>query len=172
VLIPLAGIVHSVGRDELGSFWQTVTDPRVMASYRLSFGASLTGAATNALFGLIVAWVLVAILVSGQADRGRHGLDLPVCTADGRFRDRPDGHLRPQRLDWTGAGRLGIDVAYTAWVVVSSVDLYRLPFVVRTLQPALEDLDPGVGGGRCQPGGQPFPDVLAGDPCPPFFRPC
>jgi sulfate transport system permease protein len=66
VLIPLAALALKAASFGWASFWTATTSPRVLASYRLSFGASLAGALTNAVFGLVVAWVLVRYRFPGR----------------------------------------------------------------------------------------------------------
>jgi sulfate transport system permease protein len=141
VLIPLAALFVRSAAMSWGHFWETVTDPRVMASYRLSFGASLTGAVTNALFGLVVAWVLVRYSFPGK--RVVDALvDLPFALPTAVSGIALTSIYAPN--GWIGQwlGRLGIDVAYTRLGVIVALTFIGLPFVVRTLQPALEDLDP------------------------------
>jgi len=140
VLIPLSAVfIRSMGLG-WGHFWQIVTAPRVIASLRLSFGASLIAASINAIFGLLVAWVLVRYtfpfrrLIDAIVDlpfalpTAVAGIALTVLYA-------PNG--------WLGAALkpLGIKVAYTPMGVVVALTFIGLPFVVRTLQPVLEDLD-------------------------------
>lgn len=140
VLIPLSAVfIRSLGLG-WGHFWEIVTAPRVIASLRLSFGASLIAASINALFGLLVAWVLVRYtfpfrrLIDAIVDlpfalpTAVAGIALTVLYA-------PNG--------WLGAALkpLGIKVAYTSLGVVVALTFIGLPFVVRTLQPVLEDLD-------------------------------
>ena len=73
VLIPLAGAVLADGRADWEQFVDVVGSPRALAAYRLSFGASLVAAAINAVFGLLVAWVLVRYQLPGRAARRRAG---------------------------------------------------------------------------------------------------
>jgi sulfate transport system permease protein len=141
VLIPLAGLFVRSTTMSWGHFWETVTDPRVVASYRLSFGASLTGATTNAVFGLIVAWVLVRYTFPGKRIVDAM-VDLPFALPTAVSGIALTSIYAPH--GWIGQwlGGLGINVAYTRLGVVVALTFIGLPFVVRTLQPALEDLDP------------------------------
>jgi sulfate/thiosulfate transport system permease protein len=143
VLIPLSAVfVRSLG---LGwdHFWEVVTAPRVLASLRLSFGASLIAASINLMFGLIVAWVLVRYafpfkrLVDAMVDLP---FALPTAVAGIALTAlyAPNGWLGT----WLGAW--GIKVAFTPLGVVVALTFIGLPFVVRTLQPVLEDLDQEV----------------------------
>jgi sulfate transport system permease protein len=140
VLIPLSTTFLKTATLGWAQFWHVVTDPRVVASYRLSFGASLLAAAINAVFGLLVAWVLARYRFPGQ--RLVDGLvDLPfalptavagICLTT---MYSPNGwigrYLEPH----------GIEVAYTPLGVVVALTFIGVPFVVRTVQPVLQDLD-------------------------------
>jgi sulfate/thiosulfate transport system permease protein len=140
VLIPLSAVfVRSFDSGWL-HFWQAVTAPRVVASLRLSFGASLIAASLNSAFGLIVAWVLVRYtfpfkrLVDALVDLP---FALPTAVAGIALTAlyAPNG--------WIGAWLkgFGIIVAFTPLGIVVALTFIGLPFVVRTLQPVLEDLD-------------------------------
>ena len=140
VLIPLSAVfIRSLGLG-WGHFWDVVTAPRVTASLRLSFGASLVAALINVIFGLIVAWVLVRYsfpfkrLVDAIVDLP---FALPTAVAGIALTAlyAPNG--------WLGIWlkSFGISVAFTPLGVVVALTFIGLPFVVRTLQPVLEDLD-------------------------------
>jgi sulfate transport system permease protein len=143
VLIPLSAVfVRSFDSGWL-HFWQAVTAPRVLASLRLSFGASLFAASINSVFGLLVAWVLVRYtfpfkrLVDALVDLP---FALPTAVAGIALTAlyAPNG--------WIGAWLkgFGIMVAFTPLGIVVALTFIGLPFVVRTLQPVLEDLDRDV----------------------------
>jgi sulfate/thiosulfate transport system permease protein len=143
VLIPLSAVfIRSMG---LGwsHFWDVVTAPRVLASLRLSFGASLIAATINVFFGLIVAWVLVRYtfpfkrLVDAMVDLP---FALPTAVAGIALTAlyTPNGWLGKWLLSF------GIAVAFTPLGIVVALTFISLPFVVRTLQPVLEDLDKEV----------------------------
>jgi sulfate transport system permease protein len=140
VLIPIsAAFLRSA---ELGpvKFWHVVTTPRVLASLRLSFGAALLAAAINAVFGFIIAWALTR-----QRFPGRRLFDaiidlpfaLPTAVAGIALTAlyAPNGWIGQLLLP------LGIRVAYTPLGIVVALAFVSLPFVVRTLQPVLGDLD-------------------------------
>ena len=123
------------------AFWDAVTSPRVMASYRLTFGASLAAALLNAFFGLIVvAWVLVRYDVPFQAPRRCAGRSA-VRVAHGGRRHRAHRALC-RATAWIGRylALAGIKVSYTPLGVFVALTFIGLPFVVRTVQPVLEDL--------------------------------
>lgn len=140
VLIPLSATFLKAATLSWPRFWHIVTDPRAMASYRISFGASLIAASINMVFGLLVAWVLVRYSFLGR--RLIDSLvDLPFALPTAvagialTFIYAPHG--------WVGQylAPLGIKVAYTPLGVVVALTFIGLPFVVRTVQPVLEDLD-------------------------------
>ena len=118
-----------------------MTAPRVIASYRLTFGASLLAALTNAVFGLLVAWVLVRYrfpgkrLIDAMVDLP---FALPTAVAGIALTALYASH------GWIGSvlEPLGIKVAFTPLGVVVALTFIGLPFVVRTVQPVLEDLEP------------------------------
>jgi sulfate transport system permease protein len=140
VLIPLTAVfIRSLG---LGwaHFYDAVAAPRVTASLRLSFGASMIAASINVVFGLIVAWVLVRYtfpfkrLIDAIVDLP---FALPTAVAGIALTAlyAPNGWLGIRLLS------LGIKVAFTPLGIVVALTFIGLPFVVRTLQPVLEDLD-------------------------------
>jgi len=143
VLIPLsATFIRSFGLG-WGHFWAVVSTPRVLASLRLSFGAAAIAATINAAFGLLVAWVLVRYtfpfrrLVDAMVDLP---FALPTAVAGIALTAlyAPNGWLGQLLRPW------GIQVAFTPLGVVVALTFIGLPFVVRTLQPVLEDLDKEV----------------------------
>jgi sulfate transport system permease protein len=143
VLIPLSTIfVKSAGLGWDG-LWAAVTTPRVLASYRLSLLASLAAAIVSAVFGLVAAWVLVRYpfpgrrLVDALVDLP---FALPTAVAGIALTTLygPNG--------WLGSrlAPLGIKVAFTPLGIVVALTFIGLPFVIRTLQPVLEDLEADV----------------------------
>lgn len=156
VLIPLGALVLKSTTMGWGKFWQAVSEPQVVASYKLSLGASFLGASINAVFGFIVAWVLVRYSFPGKKIVDAI-VDLPFALPTA-----VSGIALTSLYATNGwIGRwlhpLGIDVAYTRLGVVVALTFIGLPFVVRTLQPALADLDPEIeeaaaslGAGRIQ----------------------
>jgi sulfate transport system permease protein len=140
VLIPLSTIFLKTATLSWQEFWAIVTEPRVMASYRLSFGASFIAACINAVFGLLVAWVLVRYSFFGK--RVIDALvDLPFA-----FPTAVAGIALTAlyaRNGWLGQylEMWGIKVAFTPLGVVVALTFIGLPFVVRTVQPVLQDLE-------------------------------
>jgi sulfate transport system permease protein len=141
VLIPLAATFWKTSALTWDQFWHTVTAPRVMASYRLSFGASFLAALINLFFGLLVAWVLVRYQFWGK--RFVDALvDLPFALPTAVAGIALTAIYAPN--GWIGQwlAPLGIKVAYTPLGVLVALTFIGLPFIVRTVQPVLEDLDP------------------------------
>jgi sulfate transport system permease protein len=137
VLLPLAALVLKTTAMTWSDFVATVLDERAVASYRLSFGAALLAAAINAVFGFVVAWSLVRYEFPGRRIIDAF-IDLPFAlpTAVSGIAlaavFAPTGWLGTRLQEW-----LGLQVAYT-WVgIVVALTLIGLPFVVRSVQPAL-----------------------------------
>ena len=140
VLIPLSGTFLKTATLSWDQFWNAVTAPRVLASYRLSFGASLIGAIVNAVFGLLLAWVLVRYRFPGRKIVDAL-VDLPFALPTAVAGIALTAVYSPN--GWIGRylEPLGIKVAFTPLGVVVALTFIGLPFVVRTVQPILEDLD-------------------------------
>ncbi|HRQ06228.1 MAG TPA: sulfate ABC transporter permease subunit CysT [Nitrosomonas halophila] len=141
VLIPLSATFIQTAELSWQEFWATVTAPRVVASYRLTFGASLAAALVNAVFGLLVAWVLVRYRFPGK--RFVDALidlpfALPTAVAGITLTAIYAGN------GWIGQylEPLGVKIAYTPLGVFVALTFIGLPFVVRTVQPVLEDIEP------------------------------
>jgi sulfate transport system permease protein len=140
VLIPLAALALKTATLTWDAFWATVTDPRVVASYRLSFGASLIAALINLVAGVIVAWVLVRYDFPGKRLVDAF-VDLPFALPTAVAGIALTALYAPN--GWLGAplAALGIKAAFTPLGVLIALIFIGLPFVVRTVQPVLEDLD-------------------------------
>ncbi len=141
VLIPLGCLLLRSAAVPWDRFVATVSDARVLASYRLSFTASLAGASVNAVFGLLVAWVLVRYAFPGKKVVDAM-VDLPFALPTAVSGIALTSIYAPN--GWIGRWLhpLGVDVAYTRLGVVVALTFIGLPFVVRTVQPALEDIEP------------------------------
>ncbi|GAB6047422.1 sulfate ABC transporter permease subunit CysT [Methyloparacoccus murrellii] len=140
VLIPLSATFFKAATLGWGGFWEAITQPRVLASYRLTFGAALAGAAINAVFGLLVAWVLVRYEFAGK--RLVDALvDLPFALPTA-VAGIALATLYASK-GWIGqlAAPHGIKIAYTPLGIVIALTFIGLPFVVRTVQPVLEDFE-------------------------------
>jgi sulfate transport system permease protein len=143
VLLPLSAAFIKTAQISWPDFVDIVTAPRVMASYRLTFGASLGAAAINTVFGLIVAWVLVRYRFPGR--RFVDALvDLPFALPTAVAGIALAGLFAPN--GWFGALLVPFDVkvAYTPLGVLVALTFISLPFVVRTVQPVLEELPRGL----------------------------
>jgi sulfate transport system permease protein len=140
VLIPLAALFLRAAGVGFEGFWEIATTPRVLAAFRVSFGASFIAAAINAVMGLLVAWVFVRyqfpfrptfdalIDLPFALPTAVAGIALTALYADSGW---VGGLLAP----------LGIDVAFTPLGIVVALTFIGLPFVVRTVQPVLQDLE-------------------------------
>jgi sulfate transport system permease protein len=156
VLLPLAAAVLKAASVSWAQFWATVTSPRVVASYRLTFGASLVGALVNVLFGVLAAWVLVRYRFPGR--RLVDALvDLPFALPTAVAGIALTAVFA--ETGWIGRGlaQVGIKGAFSPLGVVIALTFIGLPFVVRTVQPVLEDLEAeleeaaaSLGAGRWQ----------------------
>jgi sulfate transport system permease protein len=156
ILIPLSTVLLKTFDLTWAVFWETVASPRALAAYRLSLGAAFIGAALNAVFGLLVAWVL-----ERYEFPGRRFIDamvdlpfaLPTAVAGIALASIYAGN------GWIGRWLepMGIKVAYQPLGVVVALTFIGLPFVVRTVQPVLREFDAEVeeaaaslGAGRLQ----------------------
>ncbi|WP_072391134.1 sulfate ABC transporter permease subunit CysT [Hyphomicrobium sp. CS1BSMeth3] len=140
VLVPLAAVFVKTATLSFSEFWAIVSTPRVVATYRLSFGASLLAAAINVVFGVLLAWSLVRYSFPGKKlidalvdlpfalPTAVAGISLTALYAKNGWLGQ---YLEP----------LGIKVAFTPLGVLVALVFIGLPFVVRTVQPVLEDLD-------------------------------
>jgi sulfate transport system permease protein len=140
VLIPLSATFLKTSSLTWPQFWHVVTAPRALASYRLSFGASAIAAAINLVFGLIVAWVLVRYSFPGK--RLFDSLvDLPFALPTAVAGIALTAIYSSN--GWIGQylQAFGIKAAYSRLGIVIALTFTGLPFVVRTVQPVLEDLD-------------------------------
>lgn len=143
VLIPLSATFIKTADLGWQAFWATVTTPRALASYRLSFGAAAIGAVLNTGFGLLTAWVLVRYTFPGKRLVDAF-VDLPFALPTAVAGIALTAIYAPN--GWLGQwlAPLGIKVAFTPLGVVVALTFIGLPFVVRTVQPVLEDLEAEV----------------------------
>jgi sulfate transport system permease protein len=143
VLIPMLTLPARTLTLSWEVFWQTITDPRVAASYRLSVGAALVAAMVNAVFGFLVAWVLVRYDFPGRRVVDAL-IDLPFALPTAVAGITLTALYAPNGMLGSIVEPYGIKVAFTRLGVTVALVFIGLPFVVRTLQPVLEDLDPEV----------------------------
>jgi sulfate transport system permease protein len=140
VLIPMAALIIKAASLPLPEFWRIATEPRALASYRLTFGASLLAASLNAVFGFVIAWTLVRYRFPGRRLVDAI-IDLPFALPTAVSGIALATVFAPAGMIGQWLEPLGIQVAYT-WVgVVVALTLIGLPFVVRSVQPALEEVD-------------------------------
>src|SRR6266540_6800289 len=171
VLIPLGGLFMRAFEMPLAEFWRLAMTDRALAAYKLTFGASLIAALANALFGVIVAWVLVRYefpgrrLVDALVD---FPFALPTAVAGLTLADlfAPNGWLGQYLVP------MGIKGAYTQLGVIIALTFVGMPFVVRTLQPVIENIEREVeevsatlGAGRLRT----FVSVIAPSLLPPII---
>lgn len=140
VLIPLSALFLKTSTLTWDAFWETVTSPRVMAAYKLSFGAALIAALLNAVFGLLVAWVLARYNFFGKRIIDAL-VDLPFALPTAVAGIALAAIYAEN--GWIGQflAAEGIKVAYTPLGIVVALTFIGLPFVVRTVQPVLADLE-------------------------------
>jgi len=140
VLIPLSASFIKSAELSFPDFWAAVSSPRVVASYKLTFGASFVGALINAIFGLLTAWVLTRYTFPGKKIVDAL-VDLPFALPTAVAGIALTAVYA--KNGWIGSllEPLGINVAFTPLGVVVALTFIGLPFVVRTVQPALEDLE-------------------------------
>src|SRR5690606_30050307 len=140
VLIPLAAVFLKTAELTFAEFWNVVTAPRVVASYKLSFGMSLLAATINAVFGLMLAWALVRYSFPGKKLIDAL-VDLPFALPTAVAGIALTALYA--KNGWFGQflEPLGIQVAFKPLGVLVALVFIGLPFVVRTVQPILEDLD-------------------------------
>jgi len=140
VLIPLAALVLKSTALGFSGFWEVVTGPRTSAALRLSFFISLIAAAVNTVFGFIIAWVLVRYRFPGRRLLDAF-VDLPFALPTAVAGIALTALYAPN--GWIGGllEPLGIKVAYTRLGIAIALIFVGLPFVVRTVQPVLEEFD-------------------------------
>jgi sulfate transport system permease protein len=156
VLIPLSTLALKASSLSWDQFWSLATGPRALASYRLSFGASLVAAGVNVVFGAVLAWVLVRYPFPGRSIADAI-VDVPFALPTAVSGIALTALYASN--GWFGAPleRLGVKVAFSPIGVCVALTFIGLPFVVRTVQPVIEELDPDMeeaaailGAGRLQ----------------------
>jgi sulfate/thiosulfate transport system permease protein len=140
VLVPLGGLVVRSATLSWAEFWTAVSSPRAAAAYRVTFGTAFAAAAINAVFGAVTAWVLVRYRFPGRKLLDAM-VDLPFALPTAVAGIALTGLYSQQ--GWIGAlaAAHGVKVAYTRLGIVVALIFVGLPFVVRTLQPVLQDLE-------------------------------
>lgn len=143
VLIPLAGLFVQSSAMTFEQFWESVSNPRVVASYRLTLMCALAAACVNAVFGLLVAWCLVRYRFPGRRIIDAF-IDLPFALPTAVSGIVLTTLYSPR--GWIGSllAPLGIKVAYTPLGIIVALVFIGLPFVVRVVEPAIQDIDPEI----------------------------
>jgi sulfate transport system permease protein len=156
VLLPLAALVARTSGLGPAELWAIATTPRVVAAFRVSFGTALIAAVINVFFGLLVAWVLVRYRFPGHRLVDAM-VDLPFALPTAVAGIALTALYAPN--GWVGRllDPLGIKVAYTPLGIIVALTFIGLPFIVRTVQPVLQDLEveheeaaASLGAGRWQ----------------------
>lgn len=143
VLLPLSALIFKAAGLTWSDFWAAAASPRVLAAYKLSFFASLAAAVVNSIFGVLVAWVLVRYPFPGR--RVVDALvDLPFALPTAVAGIALTAIYA--KSGWMGQWLepIGIKVAYTEIGVFLALTFIGLPFVVRTVQPVIEELEPEI----------------------------
>lgn len=140
VLIPLAAVFFKTAELSWSEFWSTVTNARVVASYRVSFLTAFFAGLVNAVFGLLIAWVLVRYRFPGKKFIDSL-VDLPFALPTAVAGIALTAIYAPN--GWIGSilEPLGVKVAYTPIGITIALIFIGLPFVVRTVQPVLQDME-------------------------------
>lgn len=167
VLIPLAGLFWKSASMSWAALWETITSARVLAAYRLSFGTSFVAAAINLVFGLVVAWVLVRCEFPGKKVVDAM-VDLPFALPTAVAGIALTTLLAP--TGWIGSlfEPLGVKIAFTPAGITIALTFISLPFVIRTVQPIIEDLGTEIEEAAASLGATPsqtfvrvvFPNLL------------
>ncbi len=140
VLIPLAALVLRAIAVGPQAFFEIATDPRTLAALRLSFGTALFAAAVNAVFGLLIAWVLVRYRFPGRRIIDA-AVDLPFALPTAVAGIAMAAIYAPNGPIGSIAQSLGFKIAYTPLGITIALIFIGLPFVVRTVQPVLEEVE-------------------------------
>lgn len=160
VLIPFGGLILRACETSLGEFWRLATTERALAAYKLTFGASLCAAVANAIFGTLLAWVLVRYEFPGRRFIDAM-VDFPFALPTAVAGLTLANLFAPQ--GWLGQFLvpLGIKGAYTPLGVVIALTFVGMPFVVRTLQPVIESLERDVEEAAASLGASRFRTFLS-----------
>jgi sulfate transport system permease protein len=142
VLIPLSATFLKAAQPGFDAFWATITAPRVLAAYRVSFGTALVAAGINVVVGVLVAWVLARYEFPGR--RVLDALvDLPFALPTAVAGISLTTIYAPHGVLGAPLATLGVQIAFTSAGIVLALVFIGLPFVVRSIQPVLESIDPG-----------------------------
>lgn len=143
VLLPMSALIAKAAGLGWAEFWRVALDPRALAAYRLTFVLSLAAALTNATFGVVVAWVLTRYRFPGSrlADAA---VDLPFALPTAVAGIALTSLYARSGIFGGPLEQLGIKVAFAPLGIYVALTFIGIPFVVRTVQPVLEDLEPSI----------------------------
>jgi sulfate transport system permease protein len=148
VLVPLAAVAWKATGNGWEGFWNAITSPGAVAALKLTFGASVVVALVNAVMGTLIAWVLVRDRFRGKAFVNAL-IDLPFAL--------PTIVAGLTLLALYGPrGPVGVNVAYTRWAILLALLFVTVPFVIRSVQPVLLELDPEMEEAAASLGAGPF----------------
>jgi sulfate transport system permease protein len=143
VLIPLAALVLKASALDLAKFWEIATDDRALAAYKLTFGASFVGAGLNAVFGVVLAWVLARYEFFGKSIVDAL-VDLPFALPTAVAGIALTAIYAENGVLGEQLAKAGVKVAFNPVGVTVALTFVGIPFVVRTVQPVLEDMDQDI----------------------------
>ena len=143
VLLPLAAMIIKASSLGPREFWTKVTDDRALAAYQLSFGSAFAGSLLNAVFGVLVAWVLVRYRFPGRSIVDAL-VDLPFALPTAVAGIALTTVYAEHGVIGEQLAKIGVKVAFTPLGVTMALTFIGIPFVVRTVQPVLEEIDPDV----------------------------
>ena len=143
VLLPLAAMIIKASSLGPSEFWTKVTDDRALAAYQLSFGSAFVGSLLNAVFGVLVAWVLVRYRFPGRSIVDAL-VDLPFALPTAVAGIALTTVYAEHGVIGEQLAKIGVKVAFTPLGVTMALTFIGIPFVVRTVQPVLEEIDPDV----------------------------
>lgn len=141
VLLPLSALFLRTAAMPWDQFWNTITEARVMAAYRLTFATSFIGASVNAVIGFMIAWTLVRYRFPGRGLIDAL-IDLPFALPTSVSGIALTTVFAKNGILGSWLDKIGVQAAYSPLGVTIAMTFIGLPFVVRTLQPALEEIDP------------------------------
>jgi sulfate transport system permease protein len=143
VLLPLSAMIIKASSLGPTEFWAKVTDDRALAAYQLSFGSAFVGSLLNAVFGVLVAWVLVRYRFPGRSIVDAL-VDLPFALPTAVAGIALTTVYAEHGVLGEQLAKIGVKVAFTPLGVTMALTFIGIPFVVRTVQPVLEEIDPDV----------------------------
>jgi sulfate transport system permease protein len=143
VLLPLSAMIIKASSLGPSEFWAKVSDDRALAAYRLTFGSAFAGSLLNAVFGVLVAWVLVRYRFPGRSLVDAL-VDLPFALPTAVAGIALTTVYAEHGVIGERLAKIGLKVAFTPLGVTLALTFIGIPFVVRTVQPVLEEIDPDI----------------------------